>query len=129
MQVFETCAIAAHIERIEIVNFDMLAPVISLTNPKLGIWLAFKNIAPTDKGFPQAELIIAGAVVEVGITGRVRGVRLEHNLGLEPCPVGIVVRVQPIIDKNELAVSFSFVAEAIFRSGTRRLKGNLLPAL
>ena len=39
-----------------------------------------------------------------------------------------VIRVQPVVDKDELAVGFRFVSQAVLGAGPRSLKRNLLAA-
>src|SRR6516225_1260588 len=129
MQVFKACTVATHIERIEIVNLDMLAPVIPLAGPELRIRLALKDIAGPYKSLAQTKLIVANPVVEVGVAGGIGGVRLEHNFGVKPGLVGIVVGVQPVVDKNEFAISFGFVSQPVLGPCARRLESDLLAAL
>ena len=129
IQVFDTRTVAAHIEWIKIVNINVLAPVIPLAGPELCVRLALENIARPDKDFPQTKLVVADAVVEVRVAGRIRRVRLEHDLSLEPGLIGIVVGVYPVVNKNEFAVGFSFVSQPVLGSSARCLKGNLLTAL
>src|SRR5262249_1296971 len=76
----------------------------------------------------KAKLIVARAIREVCVACRVGCIRLHHELGLHPCFVRIVLRIQPVIDKNEFSVSFRLVTQPIFSACARRLKRDLLPS-
>ena len=106
----------------------MLTTVESLACPELGVWLALQDVAGLNKGFTEAKLIVTGAPGEIGIVGRVRGVGFNHHLGLHPRLVGIVLRVQPVVDKDQFRVGFRFIPQSVFGPSPRGLKCNLLPA-
>ena len=38
-----------------------------------------------------------------------------------------MLRIQPIVDKDEFSVSLRFIPKAVFRAGPWSLKGNLFP--
>ena len=50
-QVFYAATVAAHVERIEIVDVDLLATVVPLASPDLGVRLALEQIAAANEGF------------------------------------------------------------------------------
>src|SRR5262245_26108022 len=51
VQIFNARAIAAHIKRVEIVDLDVLAAIVSLACPEFGVWLALEQVAHGDEGF------------------------------------------------------------------------------
>jgi len=126
VEVFYTGAVTAHVKRIEVVNVDVLAAVVSFACPKPGSRLARKDIARGDERFTKPELVVAGPVWEICIAGGVCRVGLYHELRLHPGLIGIPLRVKPVANKNELAISFRFVSKAIFGVGPRRLERYLL---
>src|ERR1700754_1443216 len=128
IQVFNACAVATHIQRIEVVDLDMLPAIVPLPRPELGIWLNGEQISTPHKRFAQAELIVAVRVRKVRVGIRVRRVGFDHKFGLEPCLARNMIRVDPIVDEDHLAIRLGFVAQPVLRSGTRRLKRNHLAA-
>src|SRR5260370_20557924 len=50
--VLDTRSVTAHVQRIEVINFNMLAAVIALTGPEFRVRLEIQNVAGADKGFP-----------------------------------------------------------------------------
>src|SRR6266404_1916771 len=129
IKVFDAGAVSAHVERIEIVNLNVLATVKPFAGPEFCVGLTLKEISCPDEGFSQPKLIIADAVVEVRIAGGVRCVGLDHHFGVEPGFVRSVFRVQPVVHKDELAVGFGFVSQPIFCACTRSLECDLLTTL
>jgi hypothetical protein len=107
----------------------MLAPIVSFARPELGSRLAVEHVAGLNERFTQAELIVADTIREICITSGIRGVSLDHDFCLHPRLVGIVIGVQPVVDKNEFPVGFGFVSQAVFRAGIGSLEGDLFPAL
>src|SRR5271170_1928952 len=107
----------------------MLPAVVPFASPELGVRLTLEHVTGFNKGFAQPELIVAGAVREIRITGRIRGVGLDHGFCLYPRLVGTVVWVEPVVNKDQFSVSFCFVSQAILRARSRGLEGHLLPAL
>src|SRR4029077_4023527 len=123
IQIFEACAVTAHVERIKIVNVDVLPPVIAFARPKLEARLTLDDVAGLHKCFAQPE---PAAVIE----GRqVLRVGLNHDLRLDPRLAGITSRVEPVVDEDQLAVGFGLVSEAVFRTSPRSLESHLLAAL
>jgi hypothetical protein len=49
-----------------------------------------------------------------------------HDLCLHPRLIGIVIGVQPIVDKDEFSVGFRFISQAIFGASSRSFERNLL---
>src|SRR4029077_14592087 len=129
IQILNPRAVTAHIQGKEIVDVNLLTTVIPLAGPKLGIWLAFKNISRLDESLSQAKLVITKRIVETCVAGRVRGVSLDHCLGLNPCLVGTPLGVYPIVDEYEFAVGFGFVSQSVLSPGAGRRECNLLPTL
>src|SRR5271166_1059325 len=69
IDVLNPCAVTAHVQRIEIVDVDVLTAVISLARPKLGARLALQDIARLNESFTEAELIVPSAAGEICIVG------------------------------------------------------------
>jgi hypothetical protein len=65
---------------------------------------------------------------KICVIRRVRGVGLDHDLGFHPCFIRTLLRVEPVVHEDQLAVGFCLVSEAIFRPGSRRGKCDLLSA-
>ena len=74
------------------------------------------------------ELVVTDAIAEARITGGVRGVGLDHELRLHPRFAAIVLRIDPVVDKDQLSISLRFISQAILRAGSWGLKCDLLPA-
>src|SRR5579862_2442050 len=138
IEILETGAVPAQIERIEVINFDMIASVVSFTGPEGGVRLPVKKMTASNKGFSQAELVVSprrSHTVNYGlgkgsIVCGVRCIGFNHDLGFQPCLIGTVIaRVQPIIHEDELAVSLCFVAKPVFRLCAGRLKCDLLSTI
>src|SRR5438132_725878 len=104
----------------------MLSAVISLACPELRVRLALEKIASPNKDFSQTKLIVAGGVIKIGVAGGVRGICFQHDLGMKPGLIGVVVRIHPIVNKDEFPVGFSFVSKAVFCARTGRLECDLL---
>src|SRR5262249_18041055 len=121
--------VAAHIQRIEVIDVNMLATVVSFAGPEFGVRLALQDVTNLNKGFAQTELIVTNAIGEARIARRIRGVGLDHALRLRPRLIGSFIWIDPIVDKNEFSVGLCFVPEAVFRARSGRLKGNLFPTL
>src|SRR4029453_1406565 len=117
VHVLDAGAVTAHVERIKIVDLDVLATVKPLAGPDLGVRLALEKIAGTNEGLSQTKLVVGARVVEIGIAGGVGGVGLDQSLRPEPCLVGIVFGVQPVVDENQLTVCLGFVAEPVLCPG------------
>src|SRR5215469_14759517 len=62
VEILDPASVAAHVERIEIIDLDMLAAIVPLARPKLGVGLALDDIAGLHKSFAKPELIIARAI-------------------------------------------------------------------
>src|SRR6185295_17110696 len=120
-------AVTTHVRDIEIVDVRLITPVISLTGPKLGARLTLQYIANLNEGFTQPELIVTDASRKIRIAGRVRGIGFNHKLRLYPGLIGVVFRVHPVVDKDELGICFSLISQSVFRIGSGGLKGDLLP--
>src|SRR5215472_4592615 len=129
MQVLETRSVAAHVQRIKVVNLNVLAPVISFTGPELRIRLALEDVAALDKSFPQTKLIVSDAAWKICVTGGIRGIGLQHHLRPHPCFVVVVFGVHPVVYEDKLSVGFCFIAQSIFRVRSRSLEGDLLPTI
>src|SRR5262249_18209761 len=129
MKVLNASSIATRVQRVEVVNVDVLPAVISFPGPELRIRLALQDVASLYESFAQAELVVPDSSQEVRITGGIGGIGLEHHLRPHPCFVAVVVRVQPVVDKDELAVRFRFVAQAVFGIRAGSLECYLLPTL
>src|SRR4029077_12642497 len=110
VEVLEASSVAAHVQRVGIIDLDVIAAVIALADPELCIRLALQDVARLYEGFAQTELVVSGGTIEIRVAGRVCSVRLEHDFGLEPRLVGIALWIEPIVDKNKLAVGFRFVS-------------------
>ena len=76
IEVLNARAVAAHVQRIKVVDIDMLAAIISFARPELGVRLALEDVAGLDEGLTQAELIVPCPSREICIAGGVRGVGL-----------------------------------------------------
>ena len=129
IQVLNARAITAHVQRIEVIDVDMLATVISFPGPELRIRLELQNVAGTYEGFPQPELIIAVVVRKICVTRGIRRICFDHGFRFQPRSVAVMFRVQPIVDENQFPICLRFVAQPVFRVRTRRLKRHLLAAL
>src|SRR5262249_37739615 len=66
VQIFDSSAIAAHVEDVEVVEMCLVAAIVALPRPELGIRLAFENVAGLNESFTQPELVVADAPREVG---------------------------------------------------------------
>ena len=128
IQVLDARAVTAHVQNIEVVDFNVLAAVISFTRPELGVRLALQDVTGLDERFTETEVVLTGASGKSRISRRVGSVGLQHHLGLNPPLVGIVVRIQPVIDEDEFSVSFRFVSQTVFRARSGSLKCDLLAA-
>src|SRR5216683_2851303 len=124
--VLNTGAIAAHVQRIEIIDLDVLAPVVAFSGPELRIRLALQDVASAHKRFAQPELIVSRVARKICITPCVG---LDHHFCFHPGFVAVVLRVEPVVDENEFSISFCFVAQAIFRIRAGSLKRDLRSAL
>jgi hypothetical protein len=80
------------------------------------------------QGLPQAVLIGSRSIADRAIVLGIRCVGLNHQLSPEPGVVGVMVRVYPIVNKDQFRVGFHFVSWSVLGFGSRRLKRNLLPA-
>ena len=85
-----------------------------------------KKIAAADERFSQTKLIVAVGAVEIRVAGRVRGVGLDHRFRSEPGLVVTALRVQPVIDQNELAICLGLVPQQLFPIRARSLERDLL---
>src|SRR5262249_60729395 len=94
-------AVAAHIQRVKVVDLDVVPPVIAVPGPKLRVWLETDQIARLHEGFAQAELIVAVVAREVGVRCRVVGVGLNHHFRLHPRLVAAAPWIQPVVHKDE----------------------------
>src|SRR5262249_7322399 len=112
----------------EIVDLDVLAAVVAFPRPELGVGLALEDVAATDERLAQAELVVVGGVGEVGVGCGFRRFRLDHALRLEPGLVAVLVRVQPVVDEDRLAVGLGLVAQPVLRARARGLERDLLAA-
>src|SRR5262245_17418188 len=126
MEVFNASSVATHVQRVEVVNLDMLPAVISLAGPKLRIRLPLQNVASLYDSFTQTESVVLGSPSVVRIAGGIRGVGLDHHLRAHPCFVTVVLWVQPIVHKYEFPVRFRFVAQAVLGIRAGRLECYLL---
>src|ERR1700752_4553896 len=104
----------------------MLAPVKALACPELGIQLIFKYIANLNKRLSQAELIVTNSQGKICVISGVGGVGLNQKFCFHPKFICIVIRVQPVINKDELRVCFRFIPQTVFRISSRSLKCDLL---
>src|SRR6266851_3129188 len=127
--VLNTGAIAAHVQRIEIIDLDVLAPVVAFSGPELRIRLALQDVASAHKRFAQPELIVSRVARKICITRIIPCVGLDHHFCFHPGFVAVVLRVEPVVDENEFSISFCFVAQAIFRIRAGSLKRDLRSAL
>src|SRR5262249_39366207 len=110
---------SAKIERVEIINFNVLTPVISFTRPEDRIRLGIaEEVAAADKCLAQSELIIStrcslaidDCLRKGSIACGVGGISLQHDLGFDPGLIRMVGRIQPVVDEDELPISFRFVS-------------------
>src|SRR5215472_10675734 len=129
MKVLETRSVAAHVQRVKVVDLNVLAPVISFTGPELCIRLALEDVAALDKSFPQTKLIVSDADWKICVTCGIRGIGLQHHLRPHPCFVVVVFGVHPVVDEDELPVGLRFIAQPIFRVSPGSLESDLLPAV
>src|SRR5215469_4755116 len=127
MEVLETRAVAAHVQRVKVVDLNVLAPVISFTGPELRIRLALEDVAALDKGFPQTKLIVSDTAWKICVTCGIRGVGLQHYLRPHPRFVVVVIGVQPVVNEDELAVGLRFVAQTVFGVRSGGWEANCLP--
>ena len=58
IEVLDAAAVAAHVQRVEVVDLNVLAAVVSFACPELRVRLALKHVPGLHEGFPQAELIV-----------------------------------------------------------------------
>src|SRR5215469_5099967 len=58
VQIFNSCAVSAHIKKIEIVNLYVLASVVALASPERRSRLALDDVAGLNKGLTQPKLVI-----------------------------------------------------------------------
>jgi Lyase len=65
VQVLYSSAVAAEVQRIEVVNLDMLSAIVAFTGPHFGAWLPCKEVASFHKSLSETELIIADATGEI----------------------------------------------------------------
>src|ERR1700746_3161454 len=56
--VLDARPITTHVQRIEVINLDVLAAVVSLPGPELRIRLKLQNVPSPHERFPQTELVI-----------------------------------------------------------------------
>src|ERR1700690_1348837 len=126
--ILHPAAVAAQVQRVEIVDVDMLSAIVSFSPPELRIRLAIQHVSHLDESFTETKLIVAYAVRKAGVTLGVRRVGLNHELGSHPRLVGIVFRVNPVVDEDQFGVGLGLVAEAVFGFGSRRLKSNMFSA-
>ena len=126
--ILDSSAVAAHVEDIEVVEMRLVAAVIPFARPELGIGLALKYVAALNEGFTQADLVVADASTKIRVACRVRGIGLNHKLRLHPRLIGIVFRIQPVVDEDQLTVCFRLIPQPEFRIGPRSLKCHLLSA-
>ncbi len=127
--VLNASPVTTHIQRVKVINLDMLAAIVTFTGPELRVRLAVKNVAGAHERLPQAKLVTSRVPRKICVARIVSCVRLDHHFRLQPCFVAVVLRVQPVVDENEFSVSFCFVAQAIFRIGAGSLKRDLRSAL
>jgi hypothetical protein len=64
VEILDAGAVAAHVQRIEVVDLNVPAAVISFARPELGVRLAHQNIARLYEGFTQAELVATSGAGE-----------------------------------------------------------------
>ncbi len=100
--VFHPGTISAHVQWIKVVDVDVLTSVVSFSCPELGVRLALKSIADLNEGFTKAELVVTRATREICVVRTVRGVGLYHDLRFHPDLIGIVLRVYPVVDEDQL---------------------------
>ncbi len=79
IEILNTSSIATYVQRVEVVNLNMLSAVISLSSPELRIGLALQNVAGTHEGFPQSELVISSVTRKICIAGGIRRVGFNHD--------------------------------------------------
>src|SRR5271165_3620342 len=118
--------IATQIKRIEIVDVDVLPPVIPLTGPELCVRLTVKHVAHSNERLAKTVLVVANAIRKARITLRVRSVGFYHELSLHPRAIGPVFGVDPIVDQDQFGIGFGLIAQTEFGFRPRRLEGNLL---
>ena len=104
----------------------MIAAVIPLAGPELSVRVSLDYVSRLYKGFAKPELVVADCSREVRVTGGVGGIRFNHHLRAQPRLAGIVIRINQVVDENELAVGFGFVAKAEFCPSSRSFEGHLL---
>ena len=104
----------------------MLAAIVSFARPELGVWLTIQYIAGLDEGLAEAESIAADCTGESRIGVGVGGVGFHQHLGLDPCLVGVMVRIQPVIHKDEFSIGLGFISKAVFGARSRSFKRDLL---
>src|SRR5947208_236783 len=98
VDVLHAAAITAHVENVEVVEVSLIASIISLAGPELGIGHALEYVARLDEGLTQTDLVVPDSSSEIRITGGVRRVGFNHELCFHPRFVGVVFRVQPVVD-------------------------------
>src|SRR5207249_3750700 len=99
-----------------------------LARPELGVRVALDYVSRLHKGFAKPELVVADSSRKVRVTGGVGGIRFNHHLRAEPRFAAVVIGINQVVDENELAVGFGFVAKAEFCPCPRSFEGHLLAA-
>src|SRR6516162_10980846 len=113
----------------------MLAPVIPFARPEDRIRLSVsQEVASANKCLAQSKLVVStGRNLTIdhrlrkgSVVRGVSGVCFEHDLRLDPSLVWVLSRVQPVVNEDELPISFRFVPQSVFRFCARCLKCDLL---
>src|SRR5258706_13803508 len=110
MEILKSRAVAAHIQRIEVVDIDVLAAIKRFARPELSFRLALQDLADLNEGFTQAELIVTGTTWKTCITGGVCGVGLNHELCLHPLLIRSLIWVQPVVDEDQFRIGLRFIS-------------------
>src|SRR5262249_38779619 len=89
IEVFDAGAVPAHVERIEVVDVDVLSPVIALSRPELQGRLTLNKVAGLHESLAEPE---AAAVIECR---QILRVRLDHDLRFHPRLTRFAFWVEP----------------------------------
>src|SRR5258708_6782993 len=128
VKIFNTTTVTAHIKREEIIAVYVLSPIISLATPELGVRLALEEIARLHERLANSELVAAGSARRRSKIFGIRRIGLNQKLAPEPRLVGVVIRIHPIIDKDQFRVCHRSISQPVFGLSPRRFECNLLAA-